>query len=227
MKKSFWRAVGRGQFTLIELLVVIAIIAILSSMLLPALNKARMKARSITCTNNLKQMSFFHSAYSSENNDYILPRRVPDVPNILWWRQMKFLSGIKPHNKTIAQWLICPTGHNQISMISLTDYNYMLNYGQNLYLGGATDAGSWATYPARKIGKIRQPSIVIVNTDFRGRTFHGQSQLMGFGLDTGNTKLDSQRVDFRHEMSANFLRLDGSAKGLRENEVSKESVTAL
>ena len=61
----------RRRFTLIELLVVVAIIAILASLLLPALSKARMKGRQAVCTNNLKQVATTIQMYADDNDAWL------------------------------------------------------------------------------------------------------------------------------------------------------------
>src|ERR1043165_1419819 len=64
---------ARPGVTLVELLVVVAIIAVLASMLLPALQRAKEGGKRAKCASNLRQIALANYSYASDNNDYLIP----------------------------------------------------------------------------------------------------------------------------------------------------------
>lgn len=152
------RSVHRG-FTLIELLVVIAVIALLISLLLPALGKARDAGRATVCTSNVRQFANAANLYAADNKDRVWPATTrtadgtdwsmwarlpdPDVPTRaipgLAYRYLENAdkAGECPANKRRA--VVSGTGENMFSTATDLDFDYTFVAGiQGLRLGTDT-----------------------------------------------------------------------------------------
>jgi prepilin-type N-terminal cleavage/methylation domain-containing protein/prepilin-type processing-associated H-X9-DG protein len=99
----------RFGFTLIELLVVVAIIAVLVALLLPALSKARDSARTVVCSNNLRELGKGFWMYAQEYQDRMIPVAFGDLasfpyPTHVWKYYMVPYVGMKQNQISIGEW---------------------------------------------------------------------------------------------------------------------------
>jgi prepilin-type N-terminal cleavage/methylation domain-containing protein len=153
-RASVYECNQKSAFTLIELLVAIAIIAILASLLLPALAKAKEKARRIQCINNQRQLAITWVMYAGDNNDILAANgQAGGLPNPKFWVQGAFFNPsdyintaliLDPNYALFASYLKspdvyrCPSDRQMVT-VNGRQYPKPRSYALNAYMGWILD----------------------------------------------------------------------------------------
>ena len=213
------------SFTLIELLVVIAIIAILASMLLPALGKAREKAHQITCTGNLKQIGTACIMYVNDNEDW-LPGGLYDVPEDSGrYPYGNWTTGFPPYlgdNRDDNQVFLCPT-INRETKKATPNYGYN-GYYLVYYAGRLSDMNGRYTVnrgKGTKFTRVREPSSILTMAE--GHTIQWSKTNSGFAhasMFASNTYGWGRVREINHMMGSNIVFADGHVEWIHHGKLN-------